>query len=43
MTAGGWVCMVGSVSFVWGLAIWSYYKVFTVPQAVTKPPDSLGG
>jgi hypothetical protein len=26
MTAGGWLFMLGSLSFVWGLAAWCVYR-----------------
>lgn len=32
MTAGGWVLLVVSLSFVWGLAIWCYYTILTGPD-----------
>jgi hypothetical protein len=44
MTFGGWVFLIASSAFVWGLAGWCYYKVFTVKdEHVVKPPDMLGG
>jgi hypothetical protein len=30
MTLLGWIFLIGSLSFVWSLAIWCYYKVLTV-------------
>lgn len=27
MTVGGWITLLCSLSFVWGLAIWCYYMV----------------
>jgi hypothetical protein len=32
MTAGGWILLVGSLSFVWGLAGWCYWKILTAPE-----------
>jgi len=32
LTIGGWVLLVGSLSFVWGLAGWCYYKILTGPD-----------
>ena len=29
MTIGGWVFLVGSLTFVFGLAGWCYWKVLT--------------
>ncbi len=43
MTPLGWIFLVVSLSFVWGLTGWSYYKVLTAKGEIEKPPDSLGG
>jgi hypothetical protein len=44
MTILGWVFMLASNLFVWGLTIWCFYQVLTVEEdGVVKPPDSLGG
>lgn len=44
MRLGGWIFLGISMLFVWGLASWCYYKVFTLPdEHVVKPPDMLGG
>ncbi len=43
MTALGWVFMLVSNTFVWGLTAWCFYKVLTVPKEITEPPDTLGG
>jgi hypothetical protein len=32
MSIGGWILLVGSLSFVWGLAGWCYYKILTGPD-----------
>lgn len=29
MKLAGWIFMLGSLVFVWGLTIWCYYKVMT--------------
>jgi hypothetical protein len=29
MTPGGWLFMIGSLTFVVGLTIWCFYKVLT--------------
>lgn len=29
MTIMGWVFMLGSLAFVWGLTAWCFYKVMT--------------
>ena len=33
MTIGGWIVMVGSLSFVWGLAGWCYWRVLKAPDS----------
>ena len=33
MNTAGWAFMLVSLTFVWGLAIWCYYKLLT-----TRPP-----
>jgi len=38
MTLGGWVFLLISLAFVWGLAIWCYYKVFTYKEDETVEP-----
>jgi len=45
MRLSGWITLVVALTGVWGLAIWSYWKVLTAPpdDVVVKPPDSLGG
>ena len=45
MTTGGWVTMLLSLAFVWGLTFWCFRRVLTAPPEdhVVKPPDSLGG
>ncbi len=45
MRAGGWLTMILSLVFVWGLTAWCYYRVLTAPpeDEVVPPPASLGG
>jgi len=31
MTTGGWTIMLLSLACVWGLALWCYYRVLSVP------------
>ena len=31
MTVGGWIFLVVSAAFVWGLTGFCFYKVFTLP------------
>ncbi len=33
MTIGGWILMVGSLTFVWGLAGWCYMKILKGPDS----------
>ena len=32
MTIGGWILLVGSLSFVWGLVGWCYYRLLSGPE-----------
>lgn len=32
MTIGGWLFLIGSLSLVWGLAGWCYWKLLTSPE-----------
>ena len=32
MTIGGWILLIVSLSFVWGLAGWCYWKILTTPD-----------
>lgn len=44
MSLAGWIFLLLSNIFVWGLAGWCYYKVMTIKDdGVVKPPDMLGG
>lgn len=43
MTLGGWVSLILSLSFVWGLCIWCFWRVFKGGSKIELPPDSLGG
>ena len=31
MRPGGWITMLASLAFVWGLTFWCYYRVLTAP------------
>jgi len=35
MTPLGWIFLVTSITFVWGLTGWCFYRVLTAPE----PPD----
>lgn len=41
MTAGGWLTMVVSLAFVWGLVIWCFRRVLTSPEE-EKVPGGFG-
>ena len=41
MTIGGWITMLVSLSFVWGLTFWSFRRVLSSPQE-EKAPTGLG-
>jgi hypothetical protein len=43
MTPLGWVFLCLSLTFVWGLVGWCFFKVLTAPGEIEKPPDLLGG
>jgi hypothetical protein len=44
MNTLGWIFLLASTAFVWGLTFWCFYKVLTVhEEGFQKPPDSLGG
>lgn len=45
MTPLGWVFLLVSLTFVWGLTIWCFYRVLTLkdPETYEVPPASLGG
>jgi hypothetical protein len=43
MTPLGWIFLIASLVFVWGLTGWCFYKVLTVREEISEPPDSLGG
>jgi len=42
MTIGGWILLVVSLSFVWGLAGWCYWKILTVPEHPKHDADGGG-
>jgi hypothetical protein len=39
MTIGGWILLVVSLTAVWGLAGWCYWKILTGPAAPTDDED----
>ncbi|GMU64349.1 MAG: hypothetical protein AMXMBFR36_06230 [Acidobacteriota bacterium] len=43
MTTLGWVFLIASLTFVWGLTGYCFYRVLTAPGEIERPPDSLGG
>ena len=38
MTPAGWIFLIGSLSFVWILTLWCFYRVLTVRE---EPPDPV--
>ena len=38
MTASGWIFLVTSLAFVWGLTLWCYYKVLSFRE---EPPGPV--
>lgn len=43
MTTLGWVFLIASLTFVWGLTGYCFYRVMKAPGEIERPPDSLGG
>jgi hypothetical protein len=43
MTLLGWLFLIASLAFVWGLTGWCFYRVVTAPGEIETPPDTLGG
>lgn len=45
MTPLGWIFLFASLTFVWGLCGWCFYKVLTLEdiEHFEEPPASLGG
>ncbi len=37
MTLAGWIFMIGSACFVWGLTLWCYMKVLNAPKQPAEP------
>ena len=37
MTTGGWLMLIVSLTTVWSLAIWCYYKVLTYDEVPPEP------
>lgn len=42
MTIGGWLFMIGSLAFVWGLAGWCFVRILRGPNASETPQASNG-
>jgi hypothetical protein len=38
MNAGGWIFLIASLSFVWGLTLWCYYRILSSPE---PPPEAV--
>jgi len=46
MTPLGWIFLLSSLAFVWGLTAWCFYRVLSYEEegeAIQVPPASLGG
>ncbi|MGQ0764768.1 MAG: hypothetical protein ACT4OZ_03785 [Gemmatimonadota bacterium] len=41
MNTGGWITMVASLVFVWGLVIWCFWRVMKSPEE-EKVPTGFG-
>jgi hypothetical protein len=37
MTALGWISLITSVTLVWALSLWCYYKVLSFKEEPPKP------
>ena len=37
MTVAGWIFMCLSLTFVWSLVGWCYYRIVTTPKEVPQP------
>lgn len=44
MTTAGWIIMLVSLAFVWGLTAWSFHRVLSAPPEdhLAEPPVGLG-
>ena len=42
MTPAGWLIMLGSLAFVWGLAGWCFYRVVTRETTVISNQEEYG-
>lgn len=38
MTLGGWIFMTISLTFVWSLMGWCYYRILAAPPKEVPPP-----
>ena len=38
MTIGGWIFMLSSLAFVWGLTLWCFQRVLSAP---VEPTDAV--
>ncbi len=41
MTPLGWVFLIVSLAFVWGLVGWCFYKVLAAPREIEQGPPLL--
>jgi hypothetical protein len=41
MSALGWIFMLASLAFVWGLTLWCFYRVLTLPPEEKEIPEPV--
>ena len=41
MTVLGWTFLVASLTFVWGLTLWCFYRVLTLPPPEQEVPEPV--
>jgi hypothetical protein len=41
MTALGWIFLLSSTAFVWGLCGWCFYRVLTLPPQEQDVPEPV--
>jgi hypothetical protein len=41
MTVLGWMFLIASLAFVWGLTLWCFYRVLTLPPPEREIPEPV--
>jgi hypothetical protein len=41
MTLLGWIFLITSLAFVWGLTLWCFYKILTLPPVERDVPEPV--